>query len=151
MVAKAWLTWVVLGSPSPSFILLYCITTWKAFRAIMRLGCLLSYSRLASHPRRKGLEFYTCRYWTCWLFAFSVSSFSLSFQVLPSFVGFLCQKQLSYGHRPPASIALFVLSFHQLLSLSWPVAISCTEEVVDIIITTVVIFNNAACSCLSCK
>lgn len=152
-IAKAWLTWAVLGSPSPSCIFLYCVTTWKAFRAIMLVGCLLSYSLLVSHPPRKGLDFYICRHWTCWLFAFSVSSFSLFFfffsffRVLPSLTGFLCQKQMSDGHRPPASIALFMLSCHQLLPLSWPVAVSCT----DIIITTMAIFNNAACFCLSCK
>lgn len=80
----------------------------------MQLGCL---------------EFYTCSYGTCWLFAFSASYFSLSVQFLPLLMGFLCQKQMSYGHRPPASITLFALSFHQLFSLSRLVVISCTEQV----------------------
>lgn len=107
--------------------LLFSFTVEQAGKLSEQLQCFFSYSLLASHHQRKALEFCTCRYWTCWLFAFSVSSFSLSFQVLPSFMDFLCQKQMSYGHRPPASVTLFTLSFHQLLSLSQPVAISCTE------------------------
>lgn len=99
--------------PPLPFILLYCITTWKAFQSSNAVGreAYLAVVFLLPILRERawsfllvGIELAGCLLLIC------ISYFSLSSQVLPFFMGFLCQKQMSYGHKPPASIVS--LCFH---------------------------------------
>lgn len=113
--------WAVLGSPSPSLIFLYCKPTWKAFRVIMQLGCLLSYSLLASHLGERSWSFTFADIEPA-VFLLSLSSLSVSLFGFCPCSWVLCTKSrwvMDIDHQPllPSLCFCFISCFPCLLQL----------------------------------